>query len=263
MLGPSGSGKTTVLRLIAGFEPPDGRHGAARRRRTSPSAAPFDRDVNTVFQDYALFPHMSVRRQRRLRPAGARRGQARAPRAGRRGAGDGARSHGTEKRSAHPALRRPAAARRAGPRARRRPAGAAARRAARRPGPQAARADAGRAQADPARRRDHLRLRHPRPGGGAHAERPDRGLQRRAGSSRSAAADEIYERPGVAVRRRVRRHLEPARRATVAAELLGAAGTFAVRPEKIAAAPRRTSDPVDGDVPGTGHRGRGGLRRAR
>ena len=59
MLGPSGSGKTTVLRMIAGFEQPtDGRillSGADVSR-----LAPFERDVNTVFQDYALFPHMSV-----------------------------------------------------------------------------------------------------------------------------------------------------------------------------------------------------------
>jgi putative spermidine/putrescine transport system ATP-binding protein len=59
MLGPSGSGKTTTLRMIAGFERPDeGRielGGADVSRRP-----PFDRPVNTVFQDYALFPHMTV-----------------------------------------------------------------------------------------------------------------------------------------------------------------------------------------------------------
>jgi len=59
MLGPSGSGKTTTLRMIAGFETPTaGRvllHGTDVT--TTP---PFDRDVNTVFQDYALFPHMTV-----------------------------------------------------------------------------------------------------------------------------------------------------------------------------------------------------------
>jgi len=59
MLGPSGSGKTTTLRMIAGFEVPTaGRiflHGD-----DVTSWPPFDRDVNTVFQDYALFPHMSV-----------------------------------------------------------------------------------------------------------------------------------------------------------------------------------------------------------
>jgi putative spermidine/putrescine transport system ATP-binding protein len=59
MLGPSGSGKTTTLRMIAGFEQPTtGRillHG-----RDVTGIPPFDRDVNTVFQDYALFPHLSV-----------------------------------------------------------------------------------------------------------------------------------------------------------------------------------------------------------
>ncbi len=59
MLGPSGSGKTTLLRLIAGFERPDsgrvelGGHDVTRQ-------PPYARDVNTVFQDYALFPHMTV-----------------------------------------------------------------------------------------------------------------------------------------------------------------------------------------------------------
>jgi putative spermidine/putrescine transport system ATP-binding protein len=59
MLGPSGSGKTTTLRMIAGFElPTDGRillHGVDVTNQP-----PFARDVNTVFQDYALFPHMTV-----------------------------------------------------------------------------------------------------------------------------------------------------------------------------------------------------------
>jgi putative spermidine/putrescine transport system ATP-binding protein len=59
MLGPSGSGKTTVLRLIAGFERPTS--GTVELFGEDVTAkAPFDRDVNTVFQDYALFPHMSV-----------------------------------------------------------------------------------------------------------------------------------------------------------------------------------------------------------
>ncbi|GAA3237657.1 ABC transporter ATP-binding protein [Actinocorallia longicatena] len=61
MLGPSGSGKTTVLRMIAGFERPTaGTIELAGRDVTA--LPPFDRDVNTVFQDYALFPHLSVRR---------------------------------------------------------------------------------------------------------------------------------------------------------------------------------------------------------
>jgi putative spermidine/putrescine transport system ATP-binding protein len=59
LLGPSGSGKTTTLRMIAGFEQPDsgrirlGGEDITRR-------PPYERDVNTVFQDYALFPHMTV-----------------------------------------------------------------------------------------------------------------------------------------------------------------------------------------------------------
>ena len=59
LLGPSGSGKTTTLRMIAGFEQPDtgtitlGGEDITRQ-------PPYSRDVNTVFQDYALFPHMSV-----------------------------------------------------------------------------------------------------------------------------------------------------------------------------------------------------------
>ncbi|MFL6105839.1 MAG: ABC transporter ATP-binding protein [Marmoricola sp.] len=59
MLGPSGSGKTTVLRMIAGFEQPSaGTIELAGVPVTD--LPPFARDVNTVFQDYALFPHMSV-----------------------------------------------------------------------------------------------------------------------------------------------------------------------------------------------------------
>ena len=59
MLGPSGSGKTTCLRMIAGFEQPDRGPDLARGRGRR-GRAPYERDVNTVFQDYALFPHMTV-----------------------------------------------------------------------------------------------------------------------------------------------------------------------------------------------------------
>jgi putative spermidine/putrescine transport system ATP-binding protein len=59
LLGPSGSGKTTVLRIIAGFERPDA--GTVELDGVDvTNAPPYARDVNTVFQDYALFPHMSV-----------------------------------------------------------------------------------------------------------------------------------------------------------------------------------------------------------
>jgi putative spermidine/putrescine transport system ATP-binding protein len=59
MLGPSGSGKTTLLRLIAGFERPDA--GVVELGGTDVTRQPpYARNVNTVFQDYALFPHMNV-----------------------------------------------------------------------------------------------------------------------------------------------------------------------------------------------------------
>ena len=78
MLGPSGSGKTTTLRLIGGFERPD----AGRILLGGDDVAgrpPYGRDVNTVFQDYALFPHMTVREnvEYGLRVKGVRRGQRR------------------------------------------------------------------------------------------------------------------------------------------------------------------------------------------
>jgi putative spermidine/putrescine transport system ATP-binding protein len=59
LLGPSGSGKTTTLRVIAGFERPDSGHVELAGVDVT-RVPPFERDVNTVFQDYALFPHMSV-----------------------------------------------------------------------------------------------------------------------------------------------------------------------------------------------------------
>jgi putative spermidine/putrescine transport system ATP-binding protein len=59
LLGPSGSGKTSLLRLIAGFERPDGGQIELAGRDVT-RTPPYARNVNTVFQDYALFPHMTV-----------------------------------------------------------------------------------------------------------------------------------------------------------------------------------------------------------
>ncbi len=59
MLGPSGSGKTTCLRLIAGFEQPTSGH-IEIFGETAEGVPPYRRNVNTVFQDYALFPHMTI-----------------------------------------------------------------------------------------------------------------------------------------------------------------------------------------------------------
>ena len=79
LLGPSGSGKTTLLRIIAGFERPDsGRVWLADAEVTN--QAPFERNVNTVFQDYALFPHMTISEnvEYGLRVKGIGRGERRA-----------------------------------------------------------------------------------------------------------------------------------------------------------------------------------------
>ena len=60
LLGPSGSGKTTCLKVIAGFESPD-KGEVSIFDQIVTNIPPFKRHVNTVFQDYALFPHMNVR----------------------------------------------------------------------------------------------------------------------------------------------------------------------------------------------------------
>ena len=176
MLGPSGSGKTTTLRVIAGFEQPDEGSIELGGKDVS-KLPPYARDVNTVFQDYALFPHMTVQdnveyglRVKKVRACGA---------APARGGGARARTARELRRpQAGAALRRSAPAGRARPRDRQPAAGAAARRAARRARPEAAPGAADRAEADPAGARDHLRLRHARPGGGADDERPPGRVQR-------------------------------------------------------------------------------------
>ena len=155
--------------------------------------APFERDLNTVFQDYALFPHMSlidnVAYGLRVRGMARKERHERAREALTRAAGEICRPQ------ARPALRRPAPARGPGPGAGGAAQGPAAGRAARRPGPQAPAADAGGTQGTAALPRHHLHLRHPRPGGGPDHERPDRRLQQREhGADRHGA--EIYERPG-------------------------------------------------------------------
>ena len=242
LLGPSGSGKTTVLRMIAGFELPTAGtielDGVDVTRRP-----PFDRDVNTVFQDYALFPHMTVQQnvEYGLRVKGVGKAERRTTRD--RGA-RGRAPRGVRRPQARGDVRRPAPARRARPRARQPAQGAPARRAARRPRPQAARADAGRAQGDPARRRHHVRLRDARPGGGADDERPHRRLQRRCASSRSAhrPTSTSSRPPSSSPGSSARRTCCAARpRRTV----LGREGVFSVRPEKI-----RVAEP--GDAAGDG-----------
>ena len=184
-------GQDTLLRIIAGLRAPrrGDRRARWRRRRDTPTSVP--RNVNTVFQDYALFPHMTVRENieygLRVREVGRASGGA-APRVL-----DLVRLATRERAGA--AFRRPAPARRAGTGDRQRARGAAPRRAAGRARPQAPPGDADRAQAHPARGRDHLRLRDARPGGGADDERPPRRDEQ--GADRAARhTRDVYERPG-------------------------------------------------------------------
>jgi spermidine/putrescine transport system ATP-binding protein len=89
LLGPSGCGKTTLLRLIAGFEICRFRHDPDRRAGCDPCPA-LPRPVNTVFQNYALFPHLTVEAERRLLAGRAAFAARPDPPPRRRGAGDGA-----------------------------------------------------------------------------------------------------------------------------------------------------------------------------
>ena len=82
-LGPSGCGKTTTLRMVAGFVEPTA--GTIRVRGSDiTDLTPNHRDMGMVFQSYALFPHMTVRAQRRLRPEARARAAARRSRPGSR-----------------------------------------------------------------------------------------------------------------------------------------------------------------------------------
>ena len=172
-LGPSGCGKTTTLQMIAGFLDPS--HGAIRLEGSDLTAVhPAKRGLGIVFQSYALFPHMTVGRERRLRPRDAQRaaGRARAKRVARR-AGDG-RAHRLRGALSAPHVRRAAAARGARPRAGDPAERAAARRAAVQSRCQAARGHADRAAPDPAQARHHDDPRHPRSERGDVAVRPHR-----------------------------------------------------------------------------------------
>ncbi len=182
--------------MIAGFERPDSGqilldgHDMAQQ-------PPHLRPVNTVFQNYALFPLMTVRdnvafglRYQDVPKSDDRPPRRRGPRAG--------PDRRARQAPALPAVRRPAAARRPGPGPGAQPPGAAARRAARRPRRPAAQAPPAPAAPAPARARHHVRLRHPRPGGSAHHERPHRGDRRRQGrAGRLTRGDLRASRDGV------------------------------------------------------------------
>ena len=184
LVGPSGCGKSTALRMIAGLEDiTDGElkiGGEVVNER-----APKDRDIAMVFQNYALYPHMTRARQHGLR---AEDGQGRrfGDRQQGRGGGEDPRPHPAPRSQAGQPLRRPAPAGGDGPGDRPRPEGLPDGRAALQPRREAARADADRGREAAVRPRHDDRLRDPRPDRGDDARRPGGGdAQRRAAAGRN------------------------------------------------------------------------------
>ena len=206
MLGPSGCGKTTTLRMIAGFEEPTSGEVLLDGVDLS-HTPPHKRPVNTVFQNYMIFPHLSVHenvafglRRQRCSRSEIRHRVARAR-------SSSCSSAELANRKPSSALRRPAAARRAGASAGPAPSSSAARRAARRARRKAATAAANGAQGAPAARRDHVRVRDPRSGGGAHDERPNRRHEPRNRRADRYSAGGL-RRTDNRVRRRLPGHLQ-------------------------------------------------------
>ena len=192
LLGGSGSGKTTLLRALGGFiQPSAGRIVLGGQDITR--LPPHRRPVNTTFQSYALFPHMTVADNVAfgLRRQGVARAEIAAPggRAARAGAAGRLR-----RAQAGRALRRPAAARGAGPRARAAAAAAAAGRADVRARPRPARADPAGTAARAAADRHHLRAGHARPGRGA-GDGDRIGLLHDGRLAQVGTPAELYERP--------------------------------------------------------------------
>ncbi len=238
MLGPSGSGKTTCLRLIAGFEQPTAGHIEIFGERAE-GVPPYRRNVNTVFQDYALFPHLNVLDNvaywLMVKGVGRPSGREQAEKT---------RSNSCEL------------------------AGYGARRPGQLSGGQRQRVALARAHRQPARRcccstsrsarstsscarsmqeelksaaevaRHHLRLRHARPGRGAVDGRPRRRVQRRHACSRSAR-----RRTSTSGRSRVSSPISSARRTcstrTSSCWIVGEKRWASLRPEAIRVVARR------------------------
>ena len=187
LVGPSGCGKTTSLRMLAGLEDVnDGRILIGDRDVTH--EAPKDRDIAMVFQNYALYPHMTVADNMgfALKIAGTPKADIR------KRVEEAAKILDLEavpRPQAEGALRWPAPARRHGPRDRAPAAGLPDGRAAVEPRRQAARADPHPDRVAAAPARHHHRLRHPRPGRGHDDGRPGRRAQGRpAAAGRHPAA---------------------------------------------------------------------------
>ena len=202
LVGPSGCGKSTLLRMIAGLENITAGEIAIGERVVN-NVAPKERDIAMVFQNYALYPHMTVRDNMAFALSLAKAPKAVIDEKVQRAAQILGPDAVPEPLSAA-AVRRPAAARGDGPRDRARPAGVPVRRAAVQPGCQAARADALRDQGTAPAADHHHGVRHARPDRGDDDGRQDRGdEQRQRGADRRAAGPvRPAEQP---VRRRVHR----------------------------------------------------------
>ena len=211
LVGPSGCGKTTALRMVAGLE--DITSGILRiGGKEANDESPKERDIAMVFQNYALYPHMTVAENigfaLKLRHTAQGPAQGEGQRGGR---------HPRPDRLAGPqagaAVRRPAPAGRHGPGHRAGALGVPDGRAAVEPGRQAAGADAGRGGAHPAAHRGLHHLRHARPGRGHDHGRPGhRHAGRHAAAGRYPAAP--LRQPGQRLRGRLHRLAgpEPVRR---------------------------------------------------
>ena len=207
LVGPSGCGKSTLLRMIAGLETiSDGEISIGGR--VVNDVMPKDRDIAMVFQSYALYPHKTVAENMgfALKIKGAPKAEIDEPRSNR--AAVDPRPRPPARPLPQAALRRPAPARRHGPRHRPRPGGLPLRRAALQPRRQAPRRHARRDQGAAPAAQDHDRLRHPRPDRGddhgrqdrRHARRPRRADRRAARALRPARA--TSSSPASSARRR-------------------------------------------------------------
>ena len=172
LVGPSGCGKSTTLRMIAGLEEISSGEIYIGDRLVN-DLPPKDRDIAMVFQNYALYPHMTVYDNMAFGLKMRKFPKPEIDTRVREAAAD-ARHPGAAQPQAPAALGRPAAARRGRARDRPAPPGVPLRRAALEPRRQAARPDARGAQAPPRPPRDHRDLRHARPGRGDDARRPRR-----------------------------------------------------------------------------------------
>ena len=213
LVGPSGCGKTTLLRMLAGLEQVTGGTISIGDRVVN-ELEPRERDIAMVFQNYALYPHMTVARNMGFALKRAKVPGSRDPAQG-PGGGRAARDHRSAGAQARQSVGRPAPAGGHGPRDRARSAGVSDGRAAVEPRRQAAPADALRDRPHPAAAEHDDGVRHPRPDRGDDARRPGRGDARRraaaggdpAGALRASAqpvrrrlhrraADELHARTG-------------------------------------------------------------------